>query len=118
MRRLIILITAILLAFPTYSQTKKTTTAAKKPVATAKKSTAQKKTTTTAKKSSATTKKSSTKKKTSTTTKKSTQKQTYTNKNIQGLQQQRSEIQRKIKQQEQAKTYRCQNIYEHCSSSL
>ena len=37
MRRLIILITAILLAFPSYSQTKKTTTAAKKPAGTAKK---------------------------------------------------------------------------------
>ena len=102
MRRLFIILIAILLAMPTPSQTKKTSTAAKKTTATAKKQPAQKKATTTTKKKTTAT--SSTKKKTTTPTKKkqTAAKPTYTNKNIQGLQQQRSEIQRKIRQQEQA----------------
>lgn len=90
MKRLgIILLSALLLAAPTGAQTRKSTT---------------KKATTTQQRKSTTkkTKRTSSSKKRTSTKKSSTKTATYTNAKIRGLQSQRSAIQKKIREQEQA----------------
>ena len=82
MRKLLIILFAILLAVPATAQ-RKTTTA--------------KKTTTTRKSSAKTTRKKQTK-----TAKKTAPATVYTNASIKGLQNQRADIQKKIKEQEKA----------------
>ena len=102
MRRFVTFLLAVCLAMAAFPQAKNPATAAKKPAATTTKSTQQKGTVTAGKKTTSVTSGSKQKKQTQTKGKQNASTPKYTNKNIQGLEKQRNEIQQQIKKQEQA----------------
>lgn len=91
MKNLVTIVLSIMLAMPIYAQQKKTSTSNKRPS-----------TTKTTKRSSSTAKKTTKQTAASTKNSKAAAQRTYSNASIRGLQSQRADIQKKIKEQEKA----------------